>query len=329
MNDRAVSLLEQYDVEIQRTRKGRGAILCETPIGILSFREYSGSEERLVTQNKLLSHLQETSNIQVERMIPCKSGDLSVKDMDGTMYVLRTFMEGRECNIADWSECMESAGLLARLHLAMEVDLQAFAPEVHAASYSGVYDKYNRELRRVRKYLKQRSQKTWFEIRLLQVYDEFLEEAESVSGKWEAYEQICRKWSPEQKIIFAHGDYQYHNLIRTDRGFFVMGFDKCVPGDPVRDIYLLFRKLLEKNNWNIELGRALLAAYEEKRGLSAFERIDLYYRLSYPEKFRKIVNFYYNSGKSWIPGRNLEKLEKVIEQEPLKRRLLEELFCTL
>lgn len=35
MNDRAVELLEQYEIEVLRTRKGRGAILCDTNLGIL------------------------------------------------------------------------------------------------------------------------------------------------------------------------------------------------------------------------------------------------------------------------------------------------------
>ena len=35
---------------------------------------------------------------------------------------------------------------------------------------------------------------------------------------------------------------------------------------------------------------------------------ELYYRLAYPEKFWKIVNFYYNSRKVWIPEKNSEKL---------------------
>ena len=37
----------------------------------------------------------------------------------------------------------------------------------------------------------------------------------------------------------------------------------------------------------------------------------------------KLVNFYYNSGKAWIPGRNLEKLEKLLAQEEEKVKFLE------
>ena len=105
-----------------------------------------------------------------------------------------------------------------------------------------------------------------------------------------------------------------------------MNFEKCIADDPVRDIYLMLRKLLEKSGWDIAFGKELLEGYETVRPISAISRIDLYYRLAYPEKFWKIVNFYYNSGKAWIPEKNNEKLEKVILQEEQKQHFLEEVF---
>ena len=67
----------------------------------------------------------------------------------------------------------------------------------------------------------------------------------------------------------------------------------------------------------------MLTAYGEERPLSEGDYDQLYYRLRYPEKFWKIVNFYYNSGKAWIPDRNMEKLEKLLAQEPEKNKFLE------
>ena len=46
------------------------------------------------------------------------------------------------------------------------------------------------------------------------------------------------------------------------------------------------------------------------------------YRLSYPEKLWKIVNFYYNSGKAWIPEKNQEKLDRLLEQEAARKKFL-------
>lgn len=70
----------------------------------------------------------------------------------------------------------------------------------------------------------------------------------------------------------------------------------------------------------------MLDAYQNKRRLTPIEWRSLQLRLMYPEKFWKIINFYYNSRKSWVSGRNYEKLESLINQERQKEKLIEKLF---
>ncbi len=325
MNDRAVGLLEQYDIEVLRTRKGRGAILCDTPSGSLIFREYTGNEERLEIQNQLLQHIRQVGLVEVETLVPTREGALFVKDGDGVSYILKTYFESRECNIYDKGECLEAVRLLARLHRSMEFeeDIEWVQPQV---SVDREYEKRNRELKRVRKYLQQKGQRTTFEFDLLGCFDLFLEQALTVAEEWKTYETCSGSVLPGKSGSYCHGDYQYHNILRKSDGWFVINFEKCIPDRPIRDLYLLMRKLLEKSNWSVPLGRELLSAYEEKKPLSALDRIDLYYRLYYPEKFWKIVNFYYNNGKAWIPERNREKLEKLKEQEQAKQNFLDEVF---
>ena len=48
--------------------------------------------------------------------------------------------------------------------------------------------------------------------------------------------------------------------------------------------------------------------------------------MKFPEKFWKISNHYYNSNKAWVSGRDIEKLEKVIEQEAKRLTFLEKAF---
>lgn len=327
MNDRAVELLEQYDIEVQRTRKGRGAIICDTNQGCMILKEYSGNQDRIELQDRLLKQVAQTGLVQAESIIPTRDGMLLVKGADGLNYILKTWQDGRECSIYEKSECAEAVRLLAKLHGSMR--LPADTPGIPAAfSPAREYDKHNKELKKVYKYLKQKGQKTWFEINLLNTFDFFLKQALAVTEEWKEY---CASLEPEEaaeesEIVFCHGDYQYHNILRGDGGWFVVNFEKCLRDNPVRDLYLLLRKLLEKGNWSIALGMNLLEAYEKERPLPAISRIDLYYRLAYPEKFWKIVNFYYNSGKAWIPGRNQEKLEKLIAQEKEKQAFLDEVF---
>ena len=327
MNDRAVELLEQYDIEVVRTRKGRGAIVCDTTDGCLIFKEYNGNEERAGLQNKLLQRIAAAGKVQTESIVPTKEGGLFVKDGDGTAYILKTWQDGRECSISERGECVQAVKLLARLHESMELPAEE-AGTFAVFSSEREYEKHNREIRKVKKYLKQKGQKQPFEISLLGACDYFLEQALEVTEEWKQYAETFHGRDAETtgKVTFCHGDYQYHNILMGPGGWFVVNFEKCLPDHPVRDLYLLLRKLLEKGNWSPAIGLELLQAYGKERPLSAEDRIELYYRLAYPEKFWKITNFYYNSGKAWIPGKNQEKLEKLIEQEKEKQRFLNEVF---
>ncbi len=322
MNDRAVALLEQYDIEILKTRKGRGAILCDTPAGTLTFKEYAGTEARLAAENQLLQSIASKGQVHTDALIPTKEGTFSVKDRDGISYILKTYVDGRECDIYDTAECVTAMELLAGLHNAME----SADTEGKAANDSPLqeYEKRNRELAHIRSFLGKKRQKQPFERFLKSCMDTYLEQAKQVTDGWRLYEE--ERGSGEVTVGFCHGDYQYHNILFAEGQWFVVNFEKFHQGSQVTDIYLMMRKLLEKSDWSQELGRDLLDAYQRVRSIPAYDYVDLYYRLAYPEKFWKIANFYMNSRKAWIPEKNMEKLSKVLEQEEAKQDFLEKVF---
>ncbi|MGN1148572.1 MAG: CotS family spore coat protein [Lachnospiraceae bacterium] len=330
MNDRAISLLDHYDIEVLRTRKGRGAILCDTDKGCLIFKEYIGNPEKIKVQNLLLKKILQSGILPVEEILPTKEEGLLVEDMDGKRYTLKTYFESRECNIHDIEECMEAVRALARLHKVMCLDKEEMQNcDMQVFSVGKEYEKHNRELRKVWRYLRGKSQKSLFETVLLQEYDYYLEQALEMTCEWQAFACESDLEYIREQGMFCHGDYQYHNIIKTGQGFSVINFERCLLDNPVRDLCLFMRKLLEKSNWSEKLGDSLLEAYNSVRPLSARSFVELYYRLAYPEKFWKIVNFYYNSRKVWIPEKNKEKLEVLSGQEKEKQAFLEAVFRTV
>lgn len=188
------------------------------------------------------------------------------------------------------------------------------------------YEKHNRELKKIRRFLREKGQKNDFEIFLLKYYDVFMEKAFAVAKRWQEDAAKAEASDKPPLLDWCHGDYQYHNLLFREHDISVINFEKCICDSQVRDLYLFLRKLLEKNNWSSFVGDGLLEAYQKEKPLTAEEMKQLYYRLAYPEKFWKIVNFYYNSGKAWVPGRNAEKLEKLLQQEKEKEQFLRELL---
>lgn len=328
MNDRAVNLLENYDIEVLRTAKGRGAVLCEAKQGYFIFKEYSGHPDKLKFQNELLKAVAGESKIPVEQLVPTKEGELFVKDGDQTVYILKTYFMGKECNVRELEECRQAVRTLARLHKVMRLPM-ADSTDSQVFRIDLEYAKHNKELKKVRRFLRERSQKTDFELYLLKNYDFFLENAIRITEELISYDVEKDYMNTLEQCCVCHGDYQYHNLLKTDKKMAVINFEKCVRDNPVRDLYLFMRKLLEKNNWDLEMGKELIEVYHRENTLSAHDLVQLYYRFAYPEKFWKIVNFYYNSGKAWIPEKNMEKLEKVMEGEKHKQAFLDSIFSNI
>ena len=96
-------------------------------------------------------------------------------------------------------------------------------------------------------------------------------------------------------------------------------------GLPIEDLAHFLRKMMEKNGWNISIGRGLIAEYAKYVSLTRQEYEYLYALMLFPERFWKITNHYMNSHKAWVSQRDIEKLEKVIAQEENRMRFMEEL----
>ena len=59
MNDRMISILDNYDMTVLRTWKGRGAILCETEKGVRILKEYTGPKDKLCVLEAVTEKLRE------------------------------------------------------------------------------------------------------------------------------------------------------------------------------------------------------------------------------------------------------------------------------
>ncbi len=324
VNDRAVGVLEQYDVTVSRTFKGRGTIICETDLGMCVLKEYRGKSEKL----ELLYGLQEkiADSIKTDTLVRNREGGLSVKDTDNSTYILKRQIDGRECSYKSEDDIQKAFGTMARLHLKMTETQAAY--DMPVFFYGDEMEKHTKECRRVKNYLNKLHTKTDFERRLMREYDYFLKKAEEVTAlvlleskaEYEAY--------IKSNGLYCHGDFQYHNVIYP-KGMGnpgLINFEHFARDTGARDFYLLFRKISEKNNWSVKIAEEMLDAYQNRRRLTPIEWRSLRLRLAYPEKFWKIINFYYNSRKSWVSGRNYEKLESLVNQERQKEKLIEKLF---
>lgn len=329
MYNRENQILEQYPFEVKQTMKGRGVLICDTEKGLKILKEYKGSEGRAEFLYSLLEFLKEHGQEQIDRIIKNKEENVITVTMDGTTYMVREWYEGRECDTKNREDILKAVRQLANLHKL----LREFPQEI--PEYLQVKDntllleneKHTRELRKVRNYAYSRKKKNDFERKFLESYDMFYREAERVIN---LQQQELERAETTEIYGICHGDYNQHNVVFTKQGIAVLNFERASYDVQAGDLGNFMRKIMEKHNWNMGLGLDMLSAYEQVRSLGSEEAKQLYIRLAYPEKFWKIANHYFNTGKAWVCGRNLEKLEKIIAQNEAREAfllLMEEGLC--
>ena len=315
-------VLGQYDIDIKNRRKIRGGLLCEADDNIYLLTETKFSETRLEMLECLEKHLVQDGIKEIDLIVRNREGKLLCELEDGTKYFLKHWFSGRECDIKKENEILNATKNLTRLHRSMrkEIEWKDGGKPYSGEALKNVFVRRNRELKKVRSYIRNKVDKGTFENAFLSNYGAMYEWAEnSICKLEELNENNLRK-------ALIHGDYNYHNILILHNGVATTNFEHFQENIQVTDLYYFFRKAMEKYNWNVRLGEQMLDYYQRFLSLTDDERLYIGICIAYPEKFWKAANSYARAKKTWISAKSVEKLEMISGQMEQKRSFLDKVF---
>lgn len=335
VNDRDAGVLEQYELKVLNIYRGRVALICETDQGLKIMKELTTSKQKVEFEDQILRKIKNAGNPLADYFIRNKENEIVSVGKNNISYVVKDWYTGRECDLKKEEEISFAVKNLALVHNILKdnatdsVIVKKDVVPVYREDLEFIYERHNRELKKVRKYIREKRKKNSFELCLMNKYDNFISQGQEVLNKLQlsSYKTLWEESIRQGHII--HGDYNYHNILIVDKKAAITNFEKCSMGIQISDLYQFMRKVLEKQNWNKKVGFRMLEAYQEIKPITYKELENLYLQLSYPEKFWKIVNHYYNSNKSWISGKSVEKLEILVSQNEAKEEFLEALLQKL
>ena len=323
MDNKIDDILQRYPLNVVSQKRARGAVMLCTENGTYIIKPYEGSRRRLQFQRMVQDKLISEGYKNIDEIIMNNDGELSIKDNKGNVWIVKRWYQGEECDIRDLQEVCMAASNMARLHQIMVLETDEDNLCYEKDDLYDVFTRHNKEIKRVHSYIKGKRQKNDMEIKLLNSYHMFYSQGENAANilKSIGYRNI-REYSFENQCV-AHGNYTYHNVLFKDKHIITTGFEKCVVGVQMMDLYDFVRKVMEKNSWKTEMGLKVIDSYCDVRMPSDEECRVLYTLLLYPEKYWKLINFYYNSRKTWMSAKNNEKLNKICEQERDRAEFLE------
>ncbi len=323
------SILEQYDVAVNGTRKTRGAILCDTDRGVLLLKEVSVSQAKVPALLEIYARLAEQGYAQADFPVQNRAGEYISMTEDGRRYMLKRWALGRECDIRKAGELLKAAGNLAKLHLLLRGEGASAVPA--AAHLKEEYIRHNRELKKVRRFMRGISPKGEFEFAFLGCFDIMYRWADAALGELGASAYDCLYAKSIAKFHITHGEYNYHNIMMahppSQAILMTTNFERFKRDVQMEDLYYFLRKALEKQGWKERLGDSIINAYSAINPIDAAEMEYLKVRFIYPEKFWKLANSYYRSNKAWISVKSIEKIHAAIRQAEEKERFLKRIFA--
>lgn len=335
MREYELEVLEQYDIEVISTRKIRGAFFCETKEGTMVLKEAGISDRRALLLYTMLCRLETEGYPNVDTPVHNRQNELVSTFRDQTRYMLKKWYGGRECDVRREADILAAVKNLAFLHRKLrwygreEAEEEDCLCPPFGRHLKEEFLCRNRELKKVRNYIRNKVNKGAFEYLFLKYFEKMYQLAVQVTKRLEKSEYEGLYLESIEKKLLVHGDYNYHNILILQEPAAVMAvtnFEHFRIDAQVLDLYYFLRKVMEKHRWKESLGRAMLRAYAEVRPLDAREIEVLALKTAYPEKFWKTANTYYHSNKAWIPEKSVEKLETAVLQTEEKINFLENIF---
>ncbi len=327
MNEKALSVIGQYGLEVRKSVRTRGGIAVLTDDGYKLLYECTKSDSYYERENMITAGIKRTGFEYIDTYVMTAEGTLFSQDAQGRKYILKDWFDAQECDIRNETHVAMAAGTLAVLHGHM-MNMDKCEHELkynNATDMRMKFDKHTKEMRMVGNYLKGKKNKNEFEMLMRRSLMTFHEEALIAAQELEEMDYGSRIEKARTSYEMCHGSYNYHNVLFTDRGCAVTGFEHCCVDCQINDLYQFMRKLLEKNGWDARAGHSVIEAYSEVRPVSDDDMKLLRINFLYPEKFWKVINFYNNSNKSWIPRKSIEKLEGVLAQNDARKAFIETL----
>lgn len=198
------------------------------------------------------------------------------------------------------------------------------------------FERHNAQIRKIGRFVSKVKRRNTFENLFLRVYTDFynqgVKSVEMLTGgigqDSERYDRRNCSVNFVEKVLknhygICHGSFNQHNVIIGEDCIAIVHFERFSRGNQLNDLYQFSRKVMEKNNYDFALLKDILNAYSETINLNSEDYEYLYILFSYPEKFWKIANSYYNSSKAFLSPKYIEKLENVICQENEKKEMLD------
>jgi CotS family spore coat protein len=307
------SILAFWGLEALEWEKVKDVYKVRTNRGYKNLKVSPFNPKRLIFVHQAIRHLMRQGFPHMYPIIPALNGNTYI-GIANKAYSLFNWIEGRQCNFANFPELSESGKILAEFHQCSE----GFIPPPH----SNMRDQIDKCLQHFERRYQQllefaaiagHTPNDSFAQLFLTNLPFYLPLARRAIDKLyhSSYGQLVHLARTRQ--TFCHGDPAARNFILTPhRQIFLIDFDSCRLDLPVMDLIKFTRRVLKKQQWSFPTAKFLIDAYQQVQPLNSSELEVMKAVFYFPQKFWRMANRHFKKPGALSPERALRKFQKYL-----------------
>lgn len=319
-----IDLEDVYGIKILDAKEVRAVVKIETDQGTFALKKVGHKPEKLQFMYEAQEHLWNNGFQKLPRFVKTKDGRPFLEVEDGLIF-LNNWLDGKESNVNDETQLVQIIRLQAQLHQAS----RGFTPTVRAhikTRWAGWIERFEEQLadlHRVYDQYKDKAPQNELEATFLETVEPMLKMAEKGFELLKAspYPEVLKR---EQELRgFVHGDFTYHNFIRTPDGDMqVIDFDYCAHELRAHDFARFMRKMLRRTDWSIDMGNLILNTYHAIDPLHEDELQVLRAVLFFPQRYWRAVERGFLSNR-YTPEGSIKKMRQEVARLDNWKRYLD------
>lgn len=317
-------LYQGYGLKLFHTTRSRTGFICKTDKGYKELKKKNTEENLLIFENEAKEHLTKNGFHNLSHFNKTLE-NRPFYSFEGNHYVVEDYIPTQSADLSSHQTILDAASTLAQMHLAS----RGFSSEIKNSNIGRLptlYEKRNLELVRIKKWIGSQSRLSQVDLIVLKNYNYFKEKAEQslsmlLSSK---YNELMEQAKQEKSL--CHNAYKGDNIRMLDSGsLFVSGFQKCAYDYCMIDLAEFLRRSMKNEECQTSTLADILEAYHNIRPISTDDRELIFAMLTYPYKFLKLCNEYYNKRRVYISNAIIQKLEHCVILSERNDKMIDQL----
>lgn len=287
-------LVHQYDINVKKYQYVRSNYYLDTNKGKMILRKMNISKDQIMFEHEVVQYLIGQGFTAIPQIYTTKK-TLPYASYQDKNYMLQELRVGEEIDFKNEEDLKNTIAMLAHFHIYAR-NLMSTVRTSKNSTIKNIYEyslKRYTESKKMKKGISDLANKPNFEKLFLENYH-YYEELELL-----ALEQMDRASSQllideaVRQSTLIHNDYSYHTINKMqNKQYYINNLDSCVYNLQILDLAHILTRIMQKNNWDIELLKTLTEIYNTIRPLSNEEVKALRGLLIFPEKYANICHNY-------------------------------------